>query len=222
MSVNLILAIRDARELSSSEKSVLYSLAARCRPGVAKCWPAVPTIAGDAGMHERTVQRVLKELSKKRWITIKLKKLGATDRNSTSDYILHPPPISSRWIRGSDENTINSNHDDGIMPPTSGNTPPISGAMSPEVSIEVTKEVTKTILSTGKEPLSYKTKEMSDSENLIQWFKSIGVSAVELQALKRDKSTGRGITGQSIDAADWANKDIVPDIAISICIANID
>lgn len=70
MSVNLILAIRNARELSVSEKSVLYSLAARCKAGVVKCWPAVPTLAADAGLHERTVQRVLHELSTKRWITI--------------------------------------------------------------------------------------------------------------------------------------------------------
>ena len=198
MSVNLILSIRDARGLSASEKSVLYSLAARCKAGVVKCYPSVPLLAGDAGLHERTVQRVLQDLSKKRWITIILKKVGASNINSRSDYILHPPLTPTRRERVIDESEI-QDLDGGATSPPGGDIPPSGGAMPPEVSIEVTKEVTKTKLSTGEEPPRQKNKEIVDAENLIQWFKNIGVAEVELQALKRDKLTGRGISGQSIN-----------------------
>ena len=84
MTLSLSIEIRNARGLTASEKSVLYSLSARLRRGVIKCYPSIPLLAADAGLHERTAQRALKNLETKGWVTIIRKKLAATNINSVN------------------------------------------------------------------------------------------------------------------------------------------
>lgn len=200
MTLNLSIEIRNARGLSSSEKSILYSLSARLRPGVIKCYPSVPTLAADAGVHKRTAQRALKSLEKKGWITIVRKKL-ATKVNSASDYIIHlPHPSINKSL--DNQNLIIPKLGGGAMSPPGGDKSPSGGSMSPEVSIQASKEDTKDTLSTGKEPKRLHFCNSQDAEKLINWFDHIGVRNIEFQALKRDKINGRGISGRSINIGD--------------------
>ena len=88
------------------------------------------------------------------------------------------------------------------MSPPGGDKSPSGGSTSPEVSMQATKEVSKNILSTGKEPVRHPFCNSHDAEKLIEWFKHIGVRDIEFQALKRNKISGRGISGRSINIGD--------------------
>ncbi len=201
MTLSLPIKIRNARGLTASEKSVLYSLSARLRPGVIKCYPSVPTLAGDAGVHERTAQRALQSLEKKGWLTIIRKKLASTNINSVNDYIIHLPHPTVNKSQDS-QNLIIPHLDSGAMSPPGGDKSPSGGGMSPEVSMQATKEGTKNVLSTGEEPLRHHFCKSHDAVKLIEWFRHIVVKDLEFQSLRRDKLTGRGVSGRLINLSD--------------------
>lgn len=179
MEAILSFAIRDARGLSASQKSILFALASRCAPGKNKAWPGLDTLAADAGLSDRGAQKVVAQLERLGWLKVKRTKRKG-HRDATNEYTITPCEGEPHSPRGE------------LRSPTQGE------SRSPEVEniSEEEKETTKSSLTTrGRR----REQNQHPATLLVRWLRSIGAKAIDVASLSREERGERRTTFKLIE-----------------------
>lgn len=83
-------AIRDDRELSSSERLVAIMIMSHAGPGGQRSHPGAKLLAAETGLSEKTVRAAAKKLEEKKWLVLTYSGKGG-NRSKANEYALNIP-----------------------------------------------------------------------------------------------------------------------------------
>ena len=83
-------AIRDARDLTSSERLVAVMVMSHAGPTGRKSHPGIPLLMFETGLSDKTIRRALKSLEAKKWLVLTYSGHGG-DQAKANEYDLNIP-----------------------------------------------------------------------------------------------------------------------------------